>query len=36
MKAFVNKYNWNGINLPSEKNDRKKFEKNNVAIAPNV
>ena len=36
IKAFVNKYNWNGINLPSEKNDWEKFEKNNVTIALNV
>ena len=36
VKPFVNKYNWEGINYPSEKNDWKKFEKINVTIALNV
>ena len=36
IKAFINKYNWEGINFPSEKDDWKKIEKNNVAIALNV
>ena len=27
IKLFINKYNWEGINYPSEKNDWKKFEK---------
>ena len=36
IKSFINKYNWEGINYPSEKNDWKKFEKNNVTIALNV
>ena len=36
IKPFVNKYNWKGINFPSEKDDWKKFEKNNVTIALNV
>ena len=36
IKSFMNKYNWEGISYPSEKNDRKNFEKNNVAIALNV
>ena len=27
------KYNWEGINFPTEKNDQKKDEKNNVTIA---
>ena len=35
-KLFINKYNWEGINFPSEKDDWKKFEKNNVTIALNV
>ena len=35
-KRFRNKYNWEGINFPSEKDDRKKFEKNNVTITLNV
>ena len=32
----MDKYNWEGINFPSEKNDWKNFEKNNVIIALNV
>ena len=36
VKPFINKYNWGKINFPSEKDDWKKFEKNNVAIALNV
>ena len=36
IKLFINKYNWEGINFPSEKVDWKKFEKNNVTIALNV
>ena len=36
IKLFINKYNWKGINFPSEKDDWKKFGKNNVAIALNV
>ena len=35
-KRFRNKYNWEGINFPSEKDHRKKFEKNNVTITLNV
>ena len=35
-KPFISKYNWEGINFPSEKDDWKKFEKNNVKIALNV
>ena len=30
------KYNWEGIDFPSEKNDWKKFLKNNAAIALDV
>ena len=33
IEPFINKYNWRGINYPSEKDDWKKFEKNNVTIA---
>ena len=33
IKPFANKYNWKGINFPSEKHDWKKIEKNNVTIA---
>ena len=36
IKPFSNKYNWEGTNLPSEKDDCKRFEKNNVTIALNV
>ena len=36
MKPFINKYKWEGINLPSEKGDWKYFEKNNVTIVLNV
>ena len=36
IKPFINKYNWERINFLSEKDDCKKFEKNNVTIAPNV
>ena len=36
INPFINKYSWKGINFPSEKNDWKKFEKNNVTIALNV
>ena len=35
-KPFITKYNWEGTNFPSEKNDWKKIEKNNVTIALNV
>ena len=33
IKPFINKYNWEGNNFPSVKDDSKKFEKNNVTIA---
>ena len=36
VKPFINKYKQEGINFPSEKDDRKKIEKNNVTIALNV
>ena len=36
IKPFVNKYNWEGINFPLEKDDWEKLEKNNVIIALNV
>ena len=35
IKPFINKYNWEGINYPSEKDDWKKFERNYVTIALN-
>ena len=36
IKPFINKYNWEEINFPSEKDDWKNIEKNNVTIALNV
>ena len=36
IKPITNKYNWEKINFPSEKDDWKKIEKNNVTIALNV
>ena len=36
IKHFIMRYNWVGINFPSEKDDWKRFEKNNVTIALNV
>ena len=35
VKPFLNKYNWEGINYLSEKDDWKKFEENNVTMAVN-
>ena len=35
-KPFTDKYNWKGIDFPSEKDDRKKIGKNNVTISLNV
>ena len=35
IKSFINKCNLEGINVPSEKDDWKKFEENNVTIALN-
>ena len=32
LYPFINKYNWYGINFPSEKNNWEKFEKNNSKI----
>ena len=34
-KSFIKKYNWEGVDFPSEKDDVKKFEKNNRTIALN-
>ena len=36
IKPFLNRYNWERITFPSEKNDWKKFDKNNVTITLNV
>ena len=36
IKRFINKYNWEGINIPSEKDDWEKNGKSNVKIPVNV
>ena len=36
IKPFINKYNWEKINFPSEKDDWRKIEKNNLIIAINI
>ena len=36
IKPIINKYSWEGIHYPSEKDDSKEFEKNNITIALNV
>ena len=36
IKPCINKYNWEGINFPSEKDDWKKIEKDYLTIALNV
>ena len=36
IKPFVNKYNWEGTNFPSERDNWKNFIKNSVTIALNV
>ena len=36
LNLFIKIYNWAGINYTSEKDDGKKFEKNNLMIALNV
>ena len=33
IKPFINKYNWEEINFPSEEDDWKTIEKNNLTIA---
>ena len=33
IKPFINKYNWDRTNFPSEKHDWKNFKKKNVTIA---
>ena len=33
VQPFIYKYNWEAINLSSEKDDLRKFEKNNATIA---
>ena len=36
IKPFINIYNWERINCPSEKDNWEKFKKNNVTIALNI
>ena len=36
IKTFINKYNWRGINFPSEIDGWKTFEKNNLTVALNI
>ena len=36
IKPFINKYKCEGINFLLEKDDKKKFEKNNITISLNV
>ena len=36
IKPFINKYIWEKINFPSEKDDWEKIEKNNITIDLNV
>ena len=36
MKPFMDRYNWEGNNYPSEKDDCKNIEKNNLTIALNA
>ena len=36
IQPFISKYIWETVNYPSENNDWKKFEKNNLMIDINV
>ena len=36
IKSFVNKYNWEGINFPSNQNHWKRFKENSRTITLNV
>ena len=36
IKPFINKFNWEEINFPSETNDWKNFKESNVIIAFNL
>ena len=36
IKLYMGKYDWEGINYPSKKDDWNKIEKNNLAIALNI
>ena len=35
-KLFFDKYNWEERNYPSEKDDWKRFEEDDLTVAPNV
>ena len=36
LKPFIKKYNWNGINFPTEQKDWDRFERNNKDVALNI
>ena len=36
LKAYINKYNWEGINFPAGSKEWQKFEQNNDTIALNI
>ena len=36
IKPFINQYNWDNLNFPSQQQDYEKFETNNKSIALNV
>ena len=36
IKPFIDKYDWEGIDYPSEKDNTKNIEKNDLTITPNV
>ena len=36
LKPYINKYNWEGIEVPAGPKDWKKFERNNKTIALNI
>ena len=36
IKPFISKYNWEGINYPSEKDDWKKNDKNDLNVNLNL
>ena len=36
VQSFINNFNWNEINLPSQQQDYEKFETNNESIALNI
>ena len=36
IKPFIDQYDWNGIDFPSNKEDQKKFESHNKSLALNV